>query len=75
MQSRSKSRSNSLSRRVSFLIILCIYFLAVLGLHCSVGFSLAAAIRAYSLVVVHGLLIAVAFLVEQKVGSRAHGLQ
>ena len=75
MQSGSKSRSNRLSSRVSFLIMLCIYFLAVLGLHGSVGFSLAAAIRAYSLVVVYGLLVAVAFLVEQNVGSRAHGLQ
>ena len=38
-------------------------FLAVLGLHCCMGFSLVAASSSYSLVAVHGLLIAVASLV------------
>ena len=38
-------------------------FLAVLGLRCCVGFSLVAVSASYSLVVVHGLLIAVASLV------------
>ena len=38
-------------------------FLAVLGLHCFAGFSLVATSEGYSLVVVHGLLIAVAFLI------------
>ena len=42
-----------------------IYFLAVLGLHCRAGFSLVAASRGYSLVGVHGLLIAVTSLVEE----------
>ena len=36
----------------------------MLGLHGSTGFSLVAASRGYSLVVVRGLLIAVASLVE-----------
>ena len=40
-------------------------FLAVLGLHYCMGFSLAAVSRGYSVVVVHGLLIAVASLVAQ----------
>ena len=41
-------------------MILFIYlFLAVLGLCCCAGFSLAAASRGYSLVVAQGLLIAV----------------
>ena len=41
-------------------MILFIYlFLAVLGLCCCAGFSLAAASRGYSLVVAQGLLVAV----------------
>ena len=40
-------------------------FLAVLGLHCCVGFSLVAVNGGYSLVAVHGLLTAVASLVGE----------
>ena len=43
-----------------------IYFLAVWGLCCCVGFSLVEANEDYFLVVVHGLLIMVAFLVEHR---------
>ena len=43
-------------------------FLVVLGLCCCVGFSLVVAIRVYSLVAMHGFLIAVASLVAE------HGL-
>ena len=43
-------------------------FMAVLGLHCCVDFSLVVASRGYSLVVVHELLIAVASFVA------GHGL-
>ena len=39
-----------------------ILFLAVLGLCCCTGFSLVVVIGGYSLVAVHGLLIAVASL-------------
>ena len=42
-----------------------VYFLAVLGLHCYAGFSLAAVIRGYSLLVVRRLLIAVPSLVAE----------
>ena len=43
----------------SFFVVLFIcLFLAVLGLHCCMGFSLVAASRGYFLVEVHGLLIA-----------------
>ena len=42
--------------------------MAVLGLHCSVDFSLVLVSRGHSLVVVHGLLIAVASFVA------GHGL-
>ena len=45
------------------------FVLAVLGLCCCVGFSLVAASSGSSLVVVHGLFIAVASLIVQ------HGLQ
>ena len=38
--------------------------MALLGLHCYMGFSLVAVTGGYSLVVVHGLLIEVAFLVK-----------
>ena len=48
-----------------------ISFLTVLGLHCCVGFSLVVASRGYSLAAVHGLVIAVASLVEH--GSRCMG--
>ena len=49
-------------------------FLAVLGLHYCVGFSLVTAGGGYSLVAVHGLLVAVPSLVPS-MGSRALGLQ
>ena len=50
--------------------ILNVYlFLAVLGYHCSVGFSLVAARGSYCLVAVRGFVIAVAFFVMQ------HGLE
>ena len=39
--------------------------LAVLGLHCCMGFSLVVVSRGYSLVAMHGLLPAVASLVVQ----------
>ena len=49
---------------MSFLkIILFMYLLAVLGLHCCAGFSLVAVGRDYSPVAVCGLLILVASLV------------
>ena len=53
---------------------LFVLFLAVLGLHCCVGFSLAVVSCGHALLAVHGLLIAVASLVE---GHRlsAPGLQ
>ena len=47
---------------VSFNVYL---LLAVLGLHCSAGFSLVVANRCYSLVVMHELLILVASLVAE----------
>ena len=48
-------------------IILLIYLiLTVLGFHCCAGFSGVVANRSYSLVVVHGLLIAVASFVQPK---------
>lgn len=52
-----------------FLMLLMYLFVAVLGLCCCVGFSLAAASRGYSLVVVLGLFIAVVSLAaEQTLG-------
>ena len=48
--------------------------LAVLGLHCCMGFSLVAVSRGNSLVVIHGLLTAVAFLVAEH-RLQACGLQ
>ena len=44
--------------------------MALLGLHCCLGFSLVVESRGYSLVVVHGLLIAVTSVVLER-GSRA----
>ena len=41
------------------------FILAVLGLHCCVGFSLVVESRGYSLVAVCGLLIAMASLIEE----------
>ena len=49
--------------------IVSTYLLAVLGLCCSVGFSLVAASGGYSLGVMHSLLIVMASLVTE------HGLQ
>ena len=63
------------NKHVDFLkVILCMYvFLAVLGLHCCVGFSRVVASRGYFLAVVPRLLIAVAsFGVEHR--PRAPGL-
>ena len=51
------------------MIILFLYFLAVLGLCCCAGFSLVAASKGYSPGVMRGLLTAVASLVAE------HGLQ
>ena len=45
-------------------------FMALLGLHCCLGFSLVVESRGYSLVAVHGLLIAVTSVVLER-GSRA----
>ena len=55
----------SIKKLFTYLIL----FLAVLGLHCCMGFSLVVKSRGYSLVVVHGLLIVRASLVAE------HGLQ
>ena len=41
-------------------------FLAALGLHCCMSFSLVAVSRAYSLAAVQGLLIVVASLVDHR---------
>ena len=48
-----------------FTVLLIISFWAGLGLHCCAGFSLVAASRGYSLVVVRGLLIAVGSFVQK----------
>ena len=57
-----------------FFLSLFIYlFLAALGLHCYVGFSLVAVSGGYSLVAVFRLLITVAFLAVG-MGSRPRGL-
>ena len=58
---------NSHQGPVFFFLIIFIYFffLAVLGLHCCMGFSLVVASGGYSLVAVHGLITAVAFLVVE----------
>ena len=52
----------SLNEQLSFNINFYL-FLAMLGLHCCVGFSLVVASGGYSLVAGHGLRIAVASLV------------
>ena len=49
-------------------------FLAVLGLHCCVGFSLVVASRSYSLVACSGFSPQWLHL-SRSTGSRAHGLQ
>ena len=52
----------------NFLFIIFIYlflFLAVLGLHCRMGFSVVGASGSYALLAVRGLLIAVASLVAE----------
>ena len=57
---------SDLNRDFVFLIIVLIYlFLAVLGLHCCVGFSLIAVSGSYSLDAVPGFLIVVASFVER----------
>ena len=43
-----------------FYMFICLFILAVLGLHCCVGFSLVAGSRGYSLAPMYRLLIAVA---------------
>ena len=57
-----------------FLILFMDLVLAVLGLHCCVGFSLVAVSRGNSLVAIHGLLTVVAFLVAEH-RLQARGLQ
>ena len=52
-------------RLVSPFFFIIDLFMAVLGLGCCLGFSLAAASRGYSLVAVLGLLIVVAFPVVE----------
>ena len=52
---------------VSYFFYLVIYFLAVLGLHCCMGFSLVVVSGGYPIVVVCGLLIEVASLVFLKI--------
>ena len=51
-----------------------IYFLVVLGLHCSLGFSLAVESGGYSLVEVHRLLSLQRLLLLWRTGSMACGL-
>jgi len=51
----------TLFKRILFIYL----FLAMVGLHCSAGFSLAAASEGYSVVVVCRLLIAVASLAAE----------
>ena len=51
---------------IYFRILSFIYFIFVLGLRCSMGFSLVAESGGYSLVAGLGLLTAVAFLVEEQ---------
>ena len=48
-----------------YFIYVCISLLAVLGLHCCAGFSLVVVSRGCSLIVVCGLLIAVASLAAE----------
>ena len=55
--------THSLFHFVTYLLFILI--LAVLRLHCCAGFSLGAVSKGYSLVAVHGLLIAVAPLVAK----------
>ena len=65
----SLSPCHHLSSLLLLKIILFIYLLAVLGLHCCLGFSLVGVSRGYSLVVAHRLLLVVAF----RCGARAQG--
>ena len=61
-----------LIHNVLLLSVVFYLFLAVLGLHCCTGISLVAVSRCCALVAVHGLLIAVASLVEgQALGTQA----
>ena len=50
---------------IFIMFIFTYWFLAILGLHCYVGFSLVMSSRAYSLAVVLGLLIVVASLIME----------
>ena len=65
---RGRSSRGSKNQSQFFLNNFIYLSLAVLGLRCSVGFSLVAVIRGYSLVVVQRFLIVVISLIEE------HGL-
>ena len=52
--------------KYSVTLVLFVYLLTVLGLHCSLGFSLVVVSGGYSLVLVHGLLIVVASLAAER---------
>ena len=71
-----KDSQNSCNKEVylTFKILFIYLFLAVLGLCCWVGFSLAVASGACSLIAVYGLLTEVASLTVEH-GSRACGFQ
>ena len=47
-------------------LVLFVYLLTVLGLHCSLGFSLVVVSGGYSLVLVHGLLFVVSSLAAER---------
>ena len=64
-----KIKSATVSPSICHIMVFICLFLAVLGLHCCAGFSLAMASRGYSLVVVNRLLLL------WSAGSRALGLQ
>ena len=54
---------------LSFLYIILFVYLAMLGLHCCVDFSLVVASKGYSLVVVHELIAVASFVVEHRLQS------
>ena len=57
-----------LKKKYIYIYIFINLFLAMLGLHCCMGFSFIAVSRSYSLVVVHRLLIAMASPVDYALG-------
>ena len=59
------------SHKQFFKLIICL-FLAVLGLHCYVGFSLVAVSGGYTPVAVYGLLIVVASLLAEHSFTRCN---